>query len=1050
MSEPTIKRKNILEFCRPFAEGDQRLVLFRAGAGYGKSIAARQVAEFAGRPTAHVMCTSVDRSPAQFAGKLLKALDPLQPGLAMEKTLRPLMSSGTPDEALLAAKESFKPAFAALAAEPLSLLVDDVHLLNGSLSLSMLRLFYDLSPHKYGFLITSRQKLTIGENPVFSMWEGLLVNQTQLEFDKLEILELYRSHFNLDLNSAQAELLLETTEGGWPAGVVLLKGEVCKLAKGYKLKTSDESHQYFIKECLRGLPEKIVKRLALLAQLEDIPSKMLVDLGMEDVRHRLKSLRDSGLFTISYQTDDSEYFRYHHLFQDTLRSFIRENISKQNLQQFNKQACKWLEKNGKFEDSLLLMAFSKNWKQVSVFMRENGSKLLMHNKLNIVRDSLADCPEQTLLDDEWLSALYGFSILFASTTKAVTILEHAFQLARKNKSLTAELIAGLGLLNYLLLLNADLRKMRKVSHRVAHLTEKILQNDDQTVFELAAPCAFLLPPTIAYSSSNYDLSIRCTDLLKEHYSKQNRGEQPLEFFFANLYAYKFIGNTRKVIDLMQSQLFKINDVSINPSARFFIIGFIGNLYEMLGIADYYYSLVDEIVTRFPALCSDSFMVGFAKIFEMDLLLAEAKYDEVKKLAHKSLQMNVVARSPHISSLCWQYSAMAQVLSGNHDEAKKAMKKALLLRAKAGGSIFILMSHNVYAAILSLTGEHNKALRMFDCILKRSISLQDGYQRPMTYAYRANLYLDLGEPDKALTDITAMLECMREHQNIYFYYWDSGIMKRLMEFYLSRKKPTSFIKTLLRQRFNFSLLPDGSPILRLKVSLAEQKIYYPHKKEKFVDLSELPGVEAKLFKLLLVRVGRNVSIQECIEYIWENPDKMKDPRNNLYVHINKLRSRFASLMDKPNAKHYLYNRAGFLSLRHVNVDQNILEEQAREALGLIRMEHWWDAELCFQRVRRLLQEFPDGYSWSKDSKMLFTDAALTWVELAQKCRNPKTTLAAAEMGLQFDPTHDYLHKIRYRMYLELNMPAKAESAKRDYARAIGVKGRTFHEIGKSMV
>ncbi len=1044
-----IKRKNILEFCKPFIEGEQRLVLFRAGAGYGKSVAAQQVAEAAQLPVVHVMCTTVDHDPTKLAHKLLKALQAVQPGLDVARTLRPLLSSGTPEEAVLAARDSFKAAFGELKAERLTILIDDTHLLRESPALHLLRLLVDLSPSQYGFLITSRQSLTAGTNPVFSMWDGLVVNQTQLEFDKVEIFELYQKYFGINLTSDQADLLLETTEGGWPVGVILLKGEVSKLKKGYQLRASDEAYQYFIRECLNGLSAPIIEELSLLAQLDEIPLNMLKDLGMHEAMDTLHNLCNSGLFIDTHQNNSSIFFRFHHLFQETLQKLIVANLAAQCLQQFNTQACKWLEDNGSLEESLLLLTSSKNWKEVSSFIRRNGPKLLVHNKLSIVQASLADCPEETLLADEWLSAMYGFSILFSSTTEALRLLEHAFQLARDKNQDTAELIAGLGLLNYLLLFNADLWRMRDVSQRVAHLTEKSLQNDSQT-FELATPCAFLLPPTIAYSSSNYELSIRCTDLLKKHYQNKIDRETPIEFFFANLYAYKFIGNTRKVIDLMQSQIFKVNDISINPAARFFIIGFFANLHQMLNIKDYYNYLYNETIKRFPEICENSFMVGFFRVFEMDILLSDGKYDQVIDLANDSLQMDIIVNSPHIASLCWQYYAMAQVLLENHDEAKRGIQKALSLRAKAGGLIFILLAHNVYAAILSLTGETKAALRVFDSILKRSESLRDGYQRPMTHAYRANLYLEEGREKEALADINAMLKCMEEHQNFHFYFWDAKIMQKIMKFYLSKEAPSQFSRTLLRKRFNFNILSDDSPIPRLPVSLAEQKVISPTQPESSLRITELPKVEAKLLELLLTRRERPVGIQECIEHLWDTPDKMKDPRNNLYVHLNKLRGRLAELVGKHDAKQYLSNKAGFISLKHIDVDQHRLEDQARVALRLIKQERWWDAEMRFRRVHRLLDEFPQEYDWPLSSKQLFTGTALAWVDLAERCQAPHTVIKAAEMGLRFDPVHDRFHGLRYRMYLQLGMPAKAESAKRDYARAIGAKGRALHELGKSML
>jgi LuxR family maltose regulon positive regulatory protein len=518
LSNSFLTRRNILEYCKPYVEGNQRLIIFKAGAGFGKSVVARQVAERAKRHVAPVLCTALDRNPAQLAHKIFKAIESFQPGMEANHFVHPILTSGTPEEALLAAKDSLPVIFTKVEPVPLTILIDDAHVLLDSQAMQMLRLFYDLTPEKYAFLITTRKLLAISEKPIFSLFEGMRVGQSQLEFDKLEILYLYNEHYGLELTSGQADILLEATEGGWPAGVVLLRSEARKLSKGFKLKASDEIHQYFIQECLKGLQDSTLEHLVLLGQLEDISADMLNDLGLQDTAETLLFLCRSGLFTTSYHLNGSIYYRFHHLFKQTLRSLIAGLFSGNQIKQFNHRICGWLEDHGCIEESLLLWSLCKDWHMIAQFMRKHGPKLLAQNKLGVIEQGLRDCPEDILLKDEWLAGIYGFSTLFSYTAGAVKLLEHAFQLANKNHDDKAELISGLGLLNYLLLLNADLWRMRDVSQRVAHLVEHLLRKDVEE-FELAKPCALLLPPTIAYSNSDYDLSIRCTDLLKRHWPK---------------------------------------------------------------------------------------------------------------------------------------------------------------------------------------------------------------------------------------------------------------------------------------------------------------------------------------------------------------------------------------------------------------------------------------------------------------------------------------------------------------------------------------------------
>ncbi|MCW2891689.1 MAG: ATP-dependent transcriptional regulator [Actinomycetia bacterium] len=325
-----------------------KLVLVEAPAGYGKSslVAQWRASPAEGRQFAWVSADSRDNNVVRFWWHLVAALQRACPELEARDLLSHLrpQPAGLP-ESLLAALVN---ELAALSA-PVVVALDDYQLIsNLECHEQMAFLLTHLPPTAQIVLITRVDPpLPIGR--LRTTGDLVEIKMAELRFTATEAGELVRAVSDVQLNEADLGVLLERTEG-WPAGVYLaaltLRGQ--SSPSQFVQQFSGDNRfivEFLVEEVLSNQPRQIMEFLRRTAILDRFtPSLCDAVLGSADAAGIIDVLERENLFLIALD-DDRQWYRYHRLFGQMLRSLLMET-EPADVPALHARASRWHRQRG--------------------------------------------------------------------------------------------------------------------------------------------------------------------------------------------------------------------------------------------------------------------------------------------------------------------------------------------------------------------------------------------------------------------------------------------------------------------------------------------------------------------------------------------------------------------------------------------------------------------------------------------------------------------------------------------------------------------------------
>ena len=301
---------------------ERRLSLIVAPAGAGKTTLLRQwSAAHRDRDFVFLDIEAADDHPVHFTRRLVAGLAGVGPALSRVRRL-----INVPDEGRSA------PLIDALATEletlpDVVIIVDDVHRFSNIHPVADLGELAERTPANVHLVVSSRSDPPIALSRYRLHDELLELRQAELAFSEEETAELVESITGHPLNSFNARALRERTEG-WAAGLQLaglsLRHERDPDAFIADFGGSDRLvADYLGEEVLALLPEDQRELLLRMSALDDMCAGLVrAATGCDDAQSVLENLERDSMFLV--QLDNRrEWFRFHHLFRDLLRSRLR-------------------------------------------------------------------------------------------------------------------------------------------------------------------------------------------------------------------------------------------------------------------------------------------------------------------------------------------------------------------------------------------------------------------------------------------------------------------------------------------------------------------------------------------------------------------------------------------------------------------------------------------------------------------------------------------------------------------------------------------------------
>lgn len=296
------------------------LVCVEADAGYGKTTFVESVTS--SDPRIWYTLTSADRDPTTFLQHVLVGLQGT--GAADEVKARSASRpSGWP--ALL--EHLIDPLDAWAAAGGRYLVLDDYHVIEGSILDAVVAQLLDLTPAMVQIVVTSRRRLDPPAWTRARVHDRLQVlDRSTLAFDRDETGRYFEGRFGVSLPNSTLELLVEETEG-WPIALSLVGRRLVRGGEAEELLATLPEDRNAI---FRFLGEQVFAEQShqLRQFLLDISVLTLVDaraaaavstLDVRTASQMLDAVTSAGLFCVQTGTDT---FRMHQLF----RRFLQDQV----------------------------------------------------------------------------------------------------------------------------------------------------------------------------------------------------------------------------------------------------------------------------------------------------------------------------------------------------------------------------------------------------------------------------------------------------------------------------------------------------------------------------------------------------------------------------------------------------------------------------------------------------------------------------------------------------------------------------------------------------
>ena len=382
---------------------DYRLTILQAGAGYGKSTA---LAELAGeaKPIVWYQVSDEDSDPLVFLLHVCHAIKEALPEIedlpvTFLESWRggegPLPWRGILDQIINVLSNTLLV--------PTLLILDDAHHVTDTGEVPhLLDRLIGLAPANFHVLMSGRPTITL---PNLARWrakgEVLFIDQMALTFTVNEIIELFITHYNVDLTKEEADSLLSYTEG-WAIALQLIWQNLraqsvpaLDFPLRWQAGSLDALFDLLAREVFARQSADVRAFLLITSTLRDLTPDVCDALrkaagnSVGDSASMLAYLKRQDLFIV--ETAEGA-MRFHHIFHN----FLHQQSTFEQRQQWNRIAADCYATRNDPESVIYHLLEAEAWDAVADMLDQYASSLLSVGRLDTLAAYIDSLPPETL------------------------------------------------------------------------------------------------------------------------------------------------------------------------------------------------------------------------------------------------------------------------------------------------------------------------------------------------------------------------------------------------------------------------------------------------------------------------------------------------------------------------------------------------------------------------------------------------------------------------------------------------------------------------------
>jgi LuxR family transcriptional regulator, maltose regulon positive regulatory protein len=383
--------------------GPARVTVVSAPPGSGKTVLLRSWISEAGLAArvAWVPVGPEERDPQRFWLSVLGALRQTTPGSGLVRSL-----TAAPDLDGWAVAERLLKDLAPLA-DPIWLVIDDVHELGADQALRQLELLVLRAPDELRFVLATRHDLRLGLHRLRLEGELTEIRADDLRFTVDEARELLAAA-GVELSGPALGLLVERAEG-WAAGLRLaalsLSGhpDPERFAAGFS--GSDRTvAEYLLAEVLDRQSEEVRRLLLRTSVLERVSGPLADALtGGSGGERVLQELEEANAFVVALDPARS-WFRYHRLLAGLLQLQLRRTAPGE-VTALHGVAAGWFADHGFPVEAIRHAQAARDWGLAARLLADHWPGLHLDGQATAIHELLAGFPADVRAADAELAAL---------------------------------------------------------------------------------------------------------------------------------------------------------------------------------------------------------------------------------------------------------------------------------------------------------------------------------------------------------------------------------------------------------------------------------------------------------------------------------------------------------------------------------------------------------------------------------------------------------------------------------------------------------------------
>src|SRR3954451_2528724 len=362
----------------------KRVTVISAPAGSGKTSLLRAWADHSTTPR-RVAFVAVDRDEQhaeRFWSSVLGAISPERPVEPGDQLVRGVASE------------------IAEQAEPVVLIIDDLHELKSADALAQLEHLLAILPSPARLVLSSRRDPPIRLHRLRLADEVSEIRAGDLRFTERETRELLATS-GISLSDPAAVALHQRTEG-WAAGlrlaVIALSGHPDPERFVTEFSGTDRAiGEYLMAEMLERQPSD-VQSMLLRTSLVDRMNGELADMlaGRVGSEQMLLELEEANAFVVSLDAQRS-WFRYHQLLTDFLRLELRRTLADE-VPDIHRRAARWFADHGDIVEAVRHLLAAGGWPDAARLIADHTFRWVLDGQAGTISTVLQAFPEDASAD----------------------------------------------------------------------------------------------------------------------------------------------------------------------------------------------------------------------------------------------------------------------------------------------------------------------------------------------------------------------------------------------------------------------------------------------------------------------------------------------------------------------------------------------------------------------------------------------------------------------------------------------------------------------------